>query len=252
MTNLLSTGSAEESRTLLLEQQHRTGEEFESAINLVAVAAVRSENAEVKAALGEVVELLQGYADVHRSLRTPDRDVLIDTAEYLRSLGLALSRSRLNRMQIHLVVAADSLPMRSDRCRRLGVMVHELITNAARHASFDGRNAQIRVELVRVGPSASCTVSDNGSPVAGFRPGRRLKIVNELVKGLAGRLQHRFGAEGCSATLVFPLTERELQASQAAAARRARTERRLGVIRSLPQSKRYRPIPTQVRPQVRI
>lgn len=252
MTDLISTDSAEQWRTLLLEQQHRTGSEFETAIDLVTVAAVRSDSGEVKTALADVVELLESCADVHRTLRTPDRDVLINSAEYLHRLGMALSRSRLSRMQIHLVVAADSLPLRSDRCRRLGVMVHELITNAARHASCGDRAAQIRVELRRVGPSASCTVSDNGSSVAGFKPGSGLKIVNDLVKGLAGRLQHRFGAEGTSATLVFPLTERELQAGQAAAARRARTERRVNVIRSLPQSKRHRSNPTQARPQVRI
>ena len=191
------------------------------------MAAVRSDSAEVKATLGEIVQLLQDYAEVHRALATPDRDVLIDAAEYLQRLGFALSRSRLNRMQIRVVIAADPLPLKSDRCRRLGLMVHELITNAARHACFGGRDGQIRVELRRAGPSAECIVSDNGSSVAGLKPGRGLKIVNDLVKALTGRLQHRLGAEGTSAALVFPLTDHELQASQAIAARRERTARRL-------------------------
>ena len=250
MNGFIATGSAEDWQTLLLEQHHRTNNEFGSAIELVAMAAVRSDSAEVKATLGDIVQLLQDYAEVHRALATPDRDVLIDAAEYLQRLGFALSRSRLNRMQIRVVIAADPLPLKSDRCRRLGLMVHELITNAARHACFGGRDGQIRVELRRAGPSAKCIVSDNGSSVAGLKPGRGLKIVNDLVKALTGRLQHRLGVEGTSAALVFPLTDHELQASQAIAARRERTARRLEAIPSLRKSNRRRPTPTGVSSQV--
>jgi signal transduction histidine kinase len=128
-------------------------------------------------------------------------------------------------------------------------MAHELVTNAARHACFGGRDGQIRVELSRAGPSAKCIVSDNGSSVAGLKPGRGLKIVNDLVKSLAGRLQHRLGAEGTSAALVFPLTERELQASQAVAARRERTARRPGGRPPLRGSNQRRPTPTGVSSQ---
>ena len=249
MNGCIATGSAEDWQTLLREQHHRTANEFDSAIELVAMAAVRSDKAEVKAALCEIVELLQDYAEVHRTLATPDRDVLVDAAEYLQRLGFALSRSRLNRMQIRVVIAADPLPLQSDRCRRLGLMVHELVTNAARHGCFGGRDGQIRVELSRVGPSARCIVSDNGSPVAGFKPGRGLKIVNDLVGTLTGKLQHRLGAEGTSAALVFPLTERELQAGQAVAARRERTARRLEAIPSVRESNRRRPTPTDISSQ---
>jgi two-component sensor histidine kinase len=45
-------------RTLLDELNHRINNEFGSAINLVAVSALRSNNASVKAALGNVVLVL--------------------------------------------------------------------------------------------------------------------------------------------------------------------------------------------------
>src|SRR5581483_9823791 len=251
MTDLTPFGSAADWRTLLLEQHHLAETEFASAIDLVAVAAVRSESAEVKATLGELAQRLQHYAVLQRTLAVPERyDVLVNSPEYLERLGLSMSRSRLDDMQIHLVVAAQSLPLRSDRCQRLGLMVHELITNAARHACFGGRAGEIRVELQRAGPSAKCIVTDNGSPVAGFKPGRGLKIVNELVKGMAGRLQHRLGDAGACCVVVFPLTERELAAEEAAAARRAKTARRLKAIRSAPGARRRRPDPMELRPEV--
>lgn len=226
MTELVPVNSAAVWQTLLLEQHHLTDNEFTSAINLVSVAAVRADNAEVKTALDSLVELLHEHNDVHRLLRMPERDVLVDAAYYLQKLGFAMSRSRLDRMEIRLVFAADTLPLQSHRCWRLGLIVHELIANSARHACFGGQDGQIRVELARSGPSVSCTVSDNGSAAGGLRAGRGLRIVSDLVKSLGGRIRHRFGPQSTSFVLVFPLTHRELQANRAVATRRARTARR--------------------------
>ena len=153
-------------QTLLRELNHRVNNEFTSAINLVSVAAVRAEGSEAKAALTNVVELLHGYADVHRALMTPDRETLIDAAGYARKLGFAMSRSLLSRMNIRLACAADTLPLASERCWRLGLIVHELVTNSAKHACFDGRDGEIRIELTRLGASVNCIVSDNGSASA--------------------------------------------------------------------------------------
>jgi len=125
-----------ETRLLLREVDHRVRNEIASAINLVAVAAVRAESCDVKSALSQVVELLHDHADVHSALRIPEHDQLVDAAENLRKLVVAISRSRLERMKINLVFAANTLPMEADRCWRLRLAVNELITNAARHAPF--------------------------------------------------------------------------------------------------------------------
>ena len=142
MANALAP--ALDARTLVREQHHRINNEFTSAINLVAVAAVRTDNRDVKAALCDVVELLHGHADVHHVLSVPDRDVLIDAAEYLRKLGLAVSRSKLDRMNIHLLLSTETLPLEAERCWLAGLIVHELVTNAVRHACLDGRDGEIK------------------------------------------------------------------------------------------------------------
>jgi two-component sensor histidine kinase len=221
---------------LLRELNHRVNNEFTSAINLVSVAAVRAEGSEAKAALTNVVELLHGYADVHRALVTPDRETLVDAAGYARKLGFAMSRSLLSRMNIRLACVADTLPLASERCWRLGLIVHELVTNSAKHARFDGRDGAIRIELTRVGGSVNCTVSDNGSASARFEPGTGLRIVSELAKGLDGRIEHGFDAKFRSVVLVFPLTERERWANSAAASCRMRQPRQLKAGPLVPRS----------------
>jgi two-component sensor histidine kinase len=147
-----------------------------------------------KLALGAVNELLHSYADVHHALQMPEADRLIDAATYLRQLCLSISRSKLNHLEILL---------RSDRCWRLGMIVYELITNAARHAFSDGKR-EIRVELLRAGSYVTCKVQDNGSPPKSVVPGRGLKIVHELVKTLSGNLKHKFGSHGSISLLAFP------------------------------------------------
>ena len=168
---------------LLHEVNHRINNEYASAISAVSLAAAHSGNEEVKLALSAVNELVHSYADVHRALQMPDTDVLVDAATYLRRLCLLIGRSKSNHLEIQLVLAACPLLLRSNRCWRLGMIVYELITNAASHACSGGKR-EIRVESLGGGSYVICQVPDNGAPPRSAVPGRGLKIVHELVETL--------------------------------------------------------------------
>ncbi len=101
----------------------------------------------------------------------PQGEALNDAATYIRRLGCAMRQSLLDRMGIRLALTTDSLPLQSERCWRLGLIVHGLIVNAAKHACFDGRAGEIKVELARIGAVANCVVLDNGSRSARGGPG---------------------------------------------------------------------------------
>ncbi|MGY3610139.1 MULTISPECIES: histidine kinase dimerization/phosphoacceptor domain -containing protein [unclassified Bradyrhizobium] len=205
---------------LLRELNHRINNGLASAINLVSAAAVRVEGAEAKRALSDVVELLHGHADVQQALAMPKGKALIDAATYIRMMGSAMRRSLLDRMNIRLVVATEYLPLQPERCRRLGMIVHGLVTEAAKHACFDARTGEIRIKLSRIGAVVNCVVLDNGSRSARGAAGSGLRISNDLAKGLAGRVEHGSGDEFTSVVLSFPLREREWQANCAIAERR--------------------------------
>jgi two-component sensor histidine kinase len=189
---------------LLNELNHRIGNELTSAISAMSLAAARSSNMEVKAALTQATELLHRYAETHQALQRPKHDARMDATAYLRKLCLSISRSKLDGMQISLVLAAPPLWLQSDRCWLLGMLVYELITNAARHA-FAGWSGTIRVELLRAGLFVECAVLDNGSAPTSFRPGRGLKIVHELAKALEGTFDQKLGTSGSRSIVVFPL-----------------------------------------------
>jgi two-component sensor histidine kinase len=188
---------------LLHELIHRINNEFSSLIGAVSRAAKRSVNHEVKVALSHIIELLSRYAELHRALQMPEDDTQIDAASYLENLCLSISRSKLDGLKIDLVLTASPLPLPSEGCWRLGMIVYELVTNAARHA-FGNGNGKVRVELSRAAKLVECRVADNGSAPSKVQRGRGLTIVDELVKGLYGRLDQRFGQRGSISILTFP------------------------------------------------
>jgi two-component sensor histidine kinase len=193
---------------LLGELNHRISNEYASLISLVFHAARASADDEVKRALNGVAQVLHSYAEVHHALRPPEHERLVDAEGYLSKLCGAVSRSKLDHMHIDLVLAAPPLLLEADRCWRLGMIVSELITNAARHA-FAGGPGRIRVELSHAGEIVKCTVRDDGSAPAQVRPGRGLQIVEELTKGLNGRFERKFGPAGTAAIVSFPYGEPE-------------------------------------------
>jgi two-component sensor histidine kinase len=190
-------------RILVHELIHRINNEFSSLIGAVSRTAARSVSHETKVALAHVIELLSHYAELHRALQMPEADTQIDAAAYLENLCLSISRSKLDGMKIDLVLSVSPLQLPSERCWQLGMMVYELVTNAARHA-FGNGNGQVRVELSRAGRLVECRVVDNGSAPSRIRRGQGLRIVDELVKGLDGRLDQRFGQRGSFSILTFP------------------------------------------------
>jgi two-component sensor histidine kinase len=191
---------------LLDELNHRIANEFASLIAIVSRAAGTSGSEEVKRALRGVAQLLYHYAQAHRALLPPDRGNLVNAEGYLSNLCRSISRSKLDHMNIDLVLEAPPFLLDSVLCWRLGMVVSELITNAARHA-FAGRPGEIRVELARTGALVRCTVSDNGSAPAHVKPGRGSRIVEQLVKELNGSSERRSGFAGTTVAVVFPYGE---------------------------------------------
>jgi len=119
---------------------------------------------------------------------------------------------------IGLVFDSATLTLGSERSWYLGLIVHELVANAARHA-FAGRGGEIRVELRCTEDLVQCEIKDNGFGLSDFRRGQGLTIVAHLANELGGTVQHRFEPNGSTSILVFPLSARNAQTSAAGSER---------------------------------
>ena len=218
--------------TLLRELNHRIENQLSSAIHLISAQAVLAEGREAKASLSNVVELLHGYAEVQSALLKPKNEALIDTAIYLRKLCCALRRALLDPLNIQLTLKGESLPLQPERCWHFGLIIHELVTNAAKHACFDGRTGTIKVKLARTDALVNCVVIDNGSVSPRGEHGQGPRIASDLAKYLGGRIEHGVGVDFRSVVLSFPLTEGERRANGKIASRTVRPLRRIKAIGS--------------------
>jgi two-component sensor histidine kinase len=194
-------------RLLMRELMHRISNEFASAISMVSITASRCSNAETKEALAGVQRHLEQYARVHHALRMPESGVLIDCSAHLQQLCRSASCSKLSARNIELKFIDNPLLMASERCWILAMIVHELITNSARHA-FGQEGGKIQVELSHHEGLGRCVVSDNGVTAAGGRPGGGLEIVGSLVGNLNGWIDQKFGPLGSVSVVSFPLETR--------------------------------------------
>jgi two-component sensor histidine kinase len=203
MTSLNSIEEFSDGQLLVREMAHRINNEFASAISLVSLTAARTNNQEVKLALAGVADHLHSYARVHRALQMPSQIEPVNASDYLRSLCQSISQSKLGYRGIELVYVESPVQLSSERCWKLGMIVSELVTNAARHAFGEG-GGTIRVELSAVGTLIECRVIDNGAVRGQIRPGQGTRIIEALVRGLDGEVAQIFGPNGTTSTVVFP------------------------------------------------
>jgi two-component sensor histidine kinase len=190
-------------RLLLREFSHRINNELTSAIGLVSVAASRCDSNEARATLAVVKDRLQSFAGVQHSLQMPEYDTTIDLAAYLEQLCRSTSHSKLESKGIELSLSVTPLKMRSERCWFLGMIVYELITNAARHAFRDDGGA-IHLEIRPTGTSVRCAITDNGCSDVDPVRGKGLSIIQALAEELDGLVDMQFGPNGTMTIVSFP------------------------------------------------
>jgi anti-sigma regulatory factor (Ser/Thr protein kinase) len=156
---------------------------------------------------------------------------LTDVAKYLQQLCFSVTKYRLERLAIRALFSAEDLRLEGERCWKLGLIVSELLTNVARHAQFDARPPELRVELMLAGNIVNCRVVDNGSTPEPVRRGGGLTIVGELASSLGGRVHTSCAAEGSSFLVTFPLTDTEQRAAAGSLRTRSLARRKAGVSR---------------------
>jgi two-component sensor histidine kinase len=191
------------SEHLLREMIRWIEDEFVSAIRVITSAAERTGSFEVKAALTSIADFLHRYAKIYRALETPARDGPLDVPAYLERLCKALCRSRLEHRRIRLVLADSPVELDADRCRQLGMVITELVSNAALH-EFGANGGTIRVELFEEEQLLICSVTDNGRPLGTVWRGQGHQLVDKLAANLGGKIERNLAPQDNLSVLIFP------------------------------------------------
>jgi two-component sensor histidine kinase len=190
--------------SLVEEINHRVINEYSEAIATLSIAASRTVDDKIRTELARAADRLRDHAASHRALMPPPAECTTNLADYLGRICNAFSKAALEERGVLLVLDTIDVVLPSERCWRIGLIVAELIRNAARHG-LHGRDGKISVHVAELSGQLTCLVRDTGQPPAEMKPGRGLRVIRSLVAELGGSVEWSFTLNGNFAFLQLGL-----------------------------------------------
>jgi two-component sensor histidine kinase len=173
---------------LLRELNHRVKNNFQMVESLLDMQRRRATDAGSQQALADALRRVHSMAQAHAYLYSPtDASDQIDLAGYLGDLCENLSDSLLLTGQVRLDCRLSPCSVSRDRAVAVGLVVNELVTNAAKHAFPGQRPGTILVELKTIEIGCELSVADDG---VGLPPTSEIKTT-----GLGRKLIESFARQ---------------------------------------------------------
>jgi two-component sensor histidine kinase len=189
-----------EARDLFLrEVNHRVKNNFAVVASLLSLQRRRASDKPTKDALAVALNRVESIARAHRHLYRDGRNIdVVDMQLYLTELCQALSEALLLGGAIALKYQFGAATLARDRAVSIGLVVNELVTNAAKHA-FEGRSSGII--LVRFEETESgwlLAVEDNGVgiPTEGYEGGLGHRLIEAFTQQANGVLTSSANTQG--------------------------------------------------------
>lgn len=193
---------------LLRELNHRVKNNFQMVESLLDMQRRRAKDSQAESALSDALRRVHSMAQAHAFLYSPaDAAEKIDLGSYLHDLCASLSDSLLQSGQVQLDCRADPCSVSRDRAVAVGLVVNELVTNAAKYAFPEGRSGRILVALSGRAAGCELTVADDGVGMPPIPQIRREGMGRKLVEGFArqsGGVLTEGQGPGTSYVLVLP------------------------------------------------
>ena len=180
---------------LLREVHHRVANSLQMVLSFVSMQANQTDDAGTREVLAATQNRIRAISKVHHKLYTRDDITTIDLDEYLDMLVEELRQSLAEGpAAIEVKLATEPVEVSPDTAVSVGVIVNELVSNAAKYAFADGGSGTIAIALARAGDAGyAITVSDDGAGMGqSAKPsgsGLGMKIVDAMTRGLGAELE---------------------------------------------------------------
>jgi len=187
------------------ELNHRVKNNLAIVSAMLAMQSRVAGSPEVREHLAKAIDRIQTIADVHASLYRSGRRDDVDFAAYLTDLCARLANSTLDKTRVSLEVDAEPALLPLDKAVALGVVVNELVTNAAKYAYPSPAKGTISVHLHRQDGAFTLQVGDGGPGLPGepSKAGLGMRLVRSLVQQIGGALSVSH-APGATFTVRLP------------------------------------------------
>lgn len=199
-------------RDLFLEEfDHRVKNNFTLVAALLDMQRRRAGNLETQEALASALNRVDSIARAHRHLyrggTVSHGDV--DMALYLEELSTALAEALFLRGAITLDCTCDHAAIPRDRAVSIGLIVNELVTNAAKHAFAGRESGRIEIRFEAAPSGWTLVVCDDGvglpeAPGTTRKDGGLgQKLVDSFVRQARGTATIDTGPEGTKVTVTL-------------------------------------------------
>jgi two-component sensor histidine kinase len=193
---------------LTREMSHRVKNSLASVVGLLRVQSRNAQSEDVRNALKDAASRITTIAQVHDHLWRSTRIGFVDIADFAGELCLKLQETSQGH---HVSCAFGHLMISADKAIPLGLLINELVTNAAKHAYPEGPG-EIRVTGERRGGDLHVEVADEGIGLPKDfdldqpRASLGFKVIKSLVAQLDGRITvSATGQGGATIRLDVPL-----------------------------------------------
>jgi two-component sensor histidine kinase len=171
---------------MLRELEHRMKNNFQTVAALIGLQLRRSADEPAKLALRQALDRIDSISEAQSNLYAAgDATHSVDMAVYLQglcgNLAEALFLGELVRLECHI----DAGVLDRDRAVAIGLIVNELVTNAAKHAFAEGGAGQIKVAFERAPHGYRLIVEDDGKGLPADFATRRQGLGRGLVEAFS-------------------------------------------------------------------
>jgi two-component sensor histidine kinase len=145
-----------------------------------------------------------GFGKLYELLSNKPEGGVTSIGEYIERLCGALTAAILEPTGHRCELAIQDGLLASNQCQRLGLIIAELVTNAAKHAFTDHKGGLIRVETRFRDGFWHCTVADNGIGITNSLQGCGGRIIEDLARSIRAHTIIESGRDGTMVTVVVP------------------------------------------------
>ncbi|MBX9796599.1 sensor histidine kinase [Sphingomonas sp.] len=212
---LVNAAAAERDRQIaerdlfLAEFEHRVKNNFATVASLLELQRRRADPAAAEA-LSAALNRVESIARAHRYLyRGPAGPGTVEMRDYLGDLCKALGMALTLGNRITLDCQSDSAALPRDRAVSIGLIVNELVTNAAKHAFVGRDNGRIAVSFRLIADGWTLSVSDDGIGMASTQSGDAapegglgIRLIDAFARQAGGTMAFASDSTGTRAVLT--------------------------------------------------
>ncbi|KQU00012.1 PAS sensor protein [Methylobacterium sp. Leaf469] len=197
----------EQKTALLHEVDHRVKNNLQVISSLMLLKARRTPEGEARDALNGMAERIGALSTVHRMLYSAGDVTRFDLREFADDF-LGDLVAGLDGERTAVSAAIDSVAVSAAMAAPLALMLHELATNAVRHAFPDNRAGRVSITARRRDGALHMLIEDDGVGLAAAIPnpaGFGRSLVEMVVRQLRGTIAWSETTPGTRVEISVPL-----------------------------------------------